>query len=78
MALLIRFIFAVACVAAMLIFTVYIRTENPRMFYQCRYSKVSKDKIEHDLRVLKVELESFKNPRDIMQLIEQSDAKNGR
>ena len=78
MATLARFIFAVVCVAAMLIFTVYIRTENPRMFYQCRQSKVNKDRIEQDLRMLKIEIESFKNPRDIKHLIEQFGGADGK
>ncbi|MFI4912701.1 MAG: hypothetical protein ACIAQZ_13635 [Sedimentisphaeraceae bacterium JB056] len=73
MMLLIRFIFAAACVTTFLIFTVYIRTENPRIFYQCRHSKVQKDRIEQDLRLMKIEIESFKNPVDIKDVIEKAD-----
>ena len=71
--ILVRFIFAVSCVTAFLIFTVYIRTENPRMFYQCRHSKVQKDRIEQELRMMKIEIESFKNPTQIKEILEQSD-----
>jgi hypothetical protein len=71
--LLIRFIFAASCITAFLIFTVYIRTENPRIFYQCRHSKVQKDRIEQDLRMIKIEIESFKNPVDIKDVIEETN-----
>ncbi len=71
--ILVRFIFAVSCVTAFLIFTVYIRTENPRMFYQCRYSKVQKDRIEQEIRMMKIEIESFKNPTQIRDVLEQAN-----
>lgn len=73
---LIRFIFATTCVTAFLIFTVYIRTENPRIFYQCRHSKVQKDRISQELRMMKVEIESFKNPVEMKDMIEQADETN--
>jgi hypothetical protein len=77
MMVLIRFIFAVSCITAFLIFTVYIRTENPRIFYRCRHSKVQKDRIEQDLRMMKIEIESFKNPIDIKRVIEQANETAG-
>lgn len=44
------------------------------MFYQCRLSKVHKDRLEQELRLMRIEIESFKNPTQIKEVIEQLDA----
>jgi len=71
--ILVRFIFAVSCVTAFLVFTVYIRTENPRMFYECRRSKVQKDRIEQEIRMMKIEIESFKNPTQVRDVLDRAN-----
>lgn len=44
------------------------------MFYQCRISKVQKNRLEQEVRMMRIEIESFKNPTYIKEVIEQLDA----
>lgn len=44
-----RFAFVTCVVVALLIFTVFLRSTNRRLFYKCRAATVAKSKLKYDL-----------------------------
>ncbi len=43
------------------------------MFYECRRSKVQKDRIEQEIRMMKIEIESFKNPTQVKDVLDKAN-----
>lgn len=56
-----RFIFVVVCVSAAMIFTVYLRSNNRRVFCECRSATVSRNKLRSDLVRKQLEAGSLVN-----------------
>ena len=58
---LVRFIFVIACICSVLIFTVHLRSQSRRVFYQCRATSVQLSKLKCDLARKQIEAGSLVN-----------------
>jgi hypothetical protein len=71
-----RFVFAVLCITAILIFTVYLRDANNRIFYElCRY-RADVNQLKQELGAKQLQLESLINPAAISQRLNESNSDN--
>jgi len=56
-----RFCFVVIVLASIMIYTVYLRSNGRRVFYECRSSSVSINKLKCDLIIKQLEAGSLVN-----------------
>jgi hypothetical protein len=71
-----RFVFVVFCFTAVLIFAVYLRSANNRVFYElCEYN-AEQNRLKQDLGTKQLLLESLINPAAISQRVEESNTDN--
>ena len=71
-----RFLFAVLCLTAILIFAVYLRETNNRIFYElCKYN-VEQNRLKQKLGAKQLLLESLINPAAISQRRDESNTDN--
>jgi len=66
-----RFLFAVFCLTAILIFAVYLRDANNRIVYElCRY-RADVSQLKQELGAKQLQLESLINPAAISQRLNE-------
>jgi hypothetical protein len=71
-----RFVFVVLFFTAVLIFTVYLRSSNNRVFYElCKYN-VEQNRLKQKLGAKQLLLESLINPAAISQRRDESNTDN--
>ena len=68
-----RFVFVVFCFTAVLIFAVYLRSANNRIFNECDAYKVEQSQLKQELGTKQLLLESLINPAAISQRIDESN-----
>lgn len=62
-----RFVFAVLCLTAILIFAVYLRDANHRIFYELCTYRADMNQLKQELGAKQLQLESLINPAAISQ-----------
>jgi len=68
-----RFVFVVFCFTAVLIFAVYLRSANNRIYYErCSYN-VEQSQLKQELGTKQLLLESLINPAAISQRVDESN-----
>ena len=70
-----RFVFAVLCFTGVLLFAVYLRSVNNRIFYQLCEEKVAQERLNEDLGQKQLRLESMINPAAISERLEAESAR---
>lgn len=65
-----RFVFAVLCLTAILIFAVYLRDANNRIFYELCTYRADMSQLKQELGVKQLQLESLINPAAISQRLD--------
>jgi len=71
-----RFVFAVLCLTAILIFAVYLRDANNRVFYElCKY-RADVNQLKQELGAKQLQLESLINPAAISQRLNEFNNDN--
>jgi len=65
-----RFIFAVFCFTAILVFAVYLRSANHRIFYKLCTHRAEQSRLKQQLGNKQLQLESLINPAAISQHLE--------
>ena len=68
-----RFVFVVFCFTAVLIFAVYLRSSNNRIFYELCACKVEQSQLKQELGTKQLLLESLINPAAISQRVDESN-----
>jgi len=68
-----RFVFVVFCFTAVLIFAVYLRSANNRIFYQLCACNVEQSQFKQELGTKQLLLESLINPAAISQRVNESN-----
>ena len=68
-----RFVFVVFCFTAVLIFAVYLRSANNRIFYEFRSCNVDISQVKQELGTKQLLLESLINPAAISQRVNESN-----
>ena len=71
-----RFVFAVLCLTAILIFAVYLRDANNRIFYKLCMHRVEINQLKQELGVKQLQLESLINPAAISQRLNEFNDDN--
>jgi hypothetical protein len=71
-----RFVFAVLCLTAVLIFAVYLRDANNRIFYRLCTHRTEINQLKQELGVKQLRLESLINPAAISQRLNELDNDN--
>ncbi|MBN2180650.1 MAG: hypothetical protein JW715_01955 [Sedimentisphaerales bacterium] len=66
-----RFVFAVLCLTAILIFAVFIRDENNRIFYELCTYKADINHLKQELGAKQLRLEGLINPAAISQRLNE-------
>jgi hypothetical protein len=69
-----RFVFVVFCFTAILIFAVYLRSANNRIFYELRACNVDIGRLKQELGTKQLLLESLINPAAISKRVDESNA----
>jgi hypothetical protein len=68
-----RFVFVVFCFTAVLIFSVYLRISNDRIYYERRECNVEQSQLKQQLGTKQLLLESLINPAAISQRVDESN-----
>jgi hypothetical protein len=68
-----RFVFVVFCFTAVLIFAVYLRSANNRIFYELRAYNVDISRLKQELGTKQLLLESLINPAAISKRVGKSN-----
>ncbi|MCK4913768.1 MAG: hypothetical protein KAS69_04130 [Planctomycetes bacterium] len=64
-----RFIFVVFCITTVLIFTVYLRSSDKRIFYQLCKNKAEQSRLEQQLWQKQLRLENLINPAAVSEQV---------
>lgn len=67
----IRFVYAVFCFTAILIFAVYLRSANNRIFYQLCVQKAGQKRLNDELRRKELRLQGMINPTVVSERLEE-------
>ena len=67
-----RFVFVVFYFTAVLIYAVYLRSANNRIYYECRKCDVEQSQLKQELGAKQILLESLINPAAISQRVDES------
>lgn len=62
-----RFVFVVFCLTAILVFTVYLRNTQDRLFYRLSVINAEQNRLKQQLTNKQLQLESLINPAAILQ-----------
>jgi len=68
-----RFVFVVFCFTAVLIFAVYLRSANNRIFYELCECNAEQNRLKQELGTKQLLLESLINPAAISQRVDKSN-----
>ena len=71
-----RFVFVVFCFTAVLIFAVYLRSANDRIFYELCAYYADQSRLKQELGTKQLLLESLINPAAISQRVEESNTED--
>lgn len=71
-----RFFFAVLCLTAILIFAVYLRDANNRIFYELCTYRADINQLKQELGAKQLRLESLINPAAISQRLNEFNEDN--
>jgi len=71
-----RFVFVIFCFTAALIFAVYLRSANDRIFYELCACNAKMSRLKQELGTKQLLLESLINPAAISQRVVESDTEN--
>ena len=66
-----RFVYVVFCFTAVLIFAVYLRSANNRIFYELRTYKAEQSRLMQELGTKQLMLESLINPAAISRRLDE-------
>jgi hypothetical protein len=66
-----RFVFAVLCLTAILVFTVYLRDANNRIFYKLCMHRAELNQLKQELGAKQLRLESLINPAAISERLNE-------
>ena len=66
-----RFLFVIFCFTAFLIFTVYLRSANNRIFYQIYVYDAEQNWLKQQLSYKQLQLEKFINPAAVYRQLEE-------
>jgi hypothetical protein len=69
-----RFVFAVLCLTAVLIFAVYLRDANNRVLYRLCTLRADVNQLKQELGVKQLRLENLINPAAISQRLNEMDS----
>ena len=69
-----RFVFVVFCFTAVLIFAVYLRSANNRVFYELCTRNAEQSRLRQELGTKQLLLEGLINPAAISQRLNESDS----
>ncbi|MCK5473477.1 MAG: hypothetical protein KAI59_05545 [Planctomycetes bacterium] len=64
-----RFIFVVFCITTVLIFTVYLRSSDKRIFYQLCKNKAEQSRLKQQLWQKQLRLENLINPAAVSEQV---------
>lgn len=70
-----RFVFVVCCLTTFLIFTVYLRSADNRIFYKICRLKTEQDRLKQQLWQKQLHLENLINPAAVSQRLDQEKQK---
>lgn len=68
-----RFVYVVFCFTAVLIFAVYLRNANDRIFYELQACNAEQSQLKQELGTKQLMLESLINPAAISQRVDKSN-----
>ena len=71
-----RFVFVIFCFTAVLIFAVYLRSANNRIFYELCACNAEQSQLKQELGTKQLLLESLINPAAISQRVDESNAED--
>ncbi len=71
-----RFVFAVLCLTAVLIFAVYLRDANNRIFYELCIYRAELNQLKQELGAKQLRLEGIINPAAISQRLNELNNDN--
>jgi len=71
-----RFVFVIFCFTAVLIFAVYLRSANDRIFYELSACNAQMSRLKQELGTKQLLLESLINPAAISQRVVESNTEN--
>ncbi|HCO96698.1 MAG TPA: hypothetical protein DIU00_22630 [Phycisphaerales bacterium] len=71
-----RFVFVVFCFTAVLIFAVYLRSANDRIFYELCAHYAEQSRLKQELGTKQLLLESLINPAAISQRVDESNTED--
>ena len=66
-----RFVYAVFCFTAILIFAVYLRNANDRIFYQLCVQRTEQNLLNDELGRKELRLQSMINPTAVLERLEE-------
>jgi hypothetical protein len=69
-----RFVFVIFYLTTVLIFTVYLRGVNKRIFYELRLCKAEQSRLRQELGTKQLQLEKLINPAAVSQRFDESEA----
>lgn len=69
-----RFVYAVFCFTAILIFAVYLRNANNRIFYQLCVQRVEQKELNDELRRKELRLQGMINPTAVSERLEEESS----
>jgi len=71
-----RFVYVVFCFTAVLIFAVYLRNANDRIFYELHACDAEQSQLKQELGTKQLMLESLINPAAISQRADKSNTED--
>jgi len=71
-----RFVYVVFCFTAVLIFAVYLRNANDRIFYEITACQAEQSQLKQELGTKQLMLESLINPAAISQRVDKSNTED--
>ena len=73
-----RFVFVIFCFTAVLIFAVYLRSANNRIFYELHACNAEQSQLKQDLGTKQLLLESMINPAAISQRVDELNTEDNQ
>jgi len=69
-----RFVYAVFCFTAILIFAVYLRNANDRIFYRLCVQRAEQNRLNDELRRKELRLQSMINPTAVSERMDEQSS----
>jgi hypothetical protein len=71
-----RFVYVVFCFTAVLIFAVYLRSANDRIFYELHACNTEQSQVKQELGTKQLSLEGLINPAAISRRVDESNTED--